>query len=115
MPGGLRACQLYGVLTVAPLVLSVETYALIAYERYKALVRPLDVLPSLRLMQLWSGSVALALFVAIVPFFGLGGYRVKACGLYCLVEDPASMLVVLFILSAFLLATVVFYTLTGTK
>lgn len=113
VPGGRPVCQVFGVFTVGPLVLSVESYAIIAYDRYKALVTPLDVVSERRLVVLWAGAALFALFVAIEPFFGLGGYRVGPAGLYCMYEGAVESACLLAVLVCCLGAVVVLYARTG--
>ena len=112
IPFGQGACQVYGIATVVGLLLSLKTYALIAYERYKALVTPLETLSSGQLRRYWLGAVVLSIVIAVAPLFGLGGYRVERSGLYCVNDftQLANAVLILLVVFVFLGATVYLYT-----
>ena len=76
IPGGRPACQAYGAWTLFALVLSVITYAIIAFERYKALVTPLQTLSDRQILTLWYGAAGCGVVVALLPLLGNGGFIV---------------------------------------
>ena len=85
VPFGRDACQVYGIITVAPLILSVQTYTLIAYDRYKAFVTPLFPLSFRGFRNLWLFAVVLSL-VAMLPSLAMGGSAVMGSGNYCVLD-----------------------------
>lgn len=65
VPYGRDACQLCGAWTVGSLLPSLLTYALTAYDRYKAFVTPLHPLSVRGLRHLWLLAVVTSCFCAL--------------------------------------------------
>jgi len=81
--GGRVGCQIWAYITVFTLVLSMCTYTLMAYERYRAFCTPLNKLSLQGIDRLYGVSVVVSVLVAGVPFIGLGGGAAQPSGLYC--------------------------------
>jgi uncharacterized membrane protein len=110
VPGGRPACQLYGAMVTFPLMLSLSTYCLVAYERKKALVTPLERLKSRQLLWLWLCVVVMCAIATTLPSF-FGGYEVMPSGLYCIPDFKrvGTFVTVTLLVLTLLTTTVIFY------
>lgn len=116
IPFGRGACQFYGWWTIVTLIDTLSAYAVVAYERYRAIVTPLHTPSLCRLWQLWLVAVALSMIVATALLVD-GGFRAEPSGLYCNANfaGATNPTLVLAAVLALLASIVYFYSLTALR
>ena len=72
IPFGRAPCQLYAWITVFLLLMSMATYAIMAYDRYRLIITPLSALNRRQLLMLFGAAAVFIAAWSTLPFLGLG-------------------------------------------